>query len=78
MEALVPIIVAIIGGPLVVVVQKLRKENTTQHAEARELLKMVASKVDKVDDKLDGHISWHLSRTRKPKVKKDEIIIKAD
>jgi hypothetical protein len=39
---------------------------------------MVAGKVDKVDEKLDGHISWHLSRTRKPKVKKDEVIIKAD
>ena len=78
MEWLVPLAVAVIGGPLVVVVQNLRKENTSQHAEARELLKMVAGKVDKVDDKLDGHISWHLSRTRKPKVKKEEVIIKAD
>jgi hypothetical protein len=59
-------VVAVIGGPLVVVVQSLRKENTSQHAEARELLKMVASKVDKVDDKLDGHINWHLKKpTRK-------------
>jgi hypothetical protein len=66
MEWLVPLVVAIIGGPLVVVVQSLRKENTSQHAEARELLKIVASKVDKVDDKLDGHINWHLKKpTRK-------------
>jgi hypothetical protein len=66
MEWLVPVVVAVIGGPLVVVVQSLRKENTSQHAEARELLKMVASKVDKVDDKLDGHINWHLKKpTRK-------------
>ena len=66
MEWLVPVAVAVIGGPLVVVVQSLRKENTSQHAEARELLKMVASKVDKVDDKLDGHINWHLKKpTRK-------------
>ena len=78
MEWLVPLAVAVIGGPLVVVVQSLRKENTSQHAESRELLKMVASKVDKVDDKLDGHISWHLSRTRKPKIKQTEVIIKAD
>ena len=77
-EWLVPVAVALIGGPLVVVVQSLRKENTSQHAEARELLKLVAGKVDKVDDKLDGHISWHLSRTRKPKVKQTEVIIKAD
>ena len=44
MEWLVPLAVAVIGGPLVVVVQSLRKENTSQHAEARELLKMVAGK----------------------------------
>jgi hypothetical protein len=69
MEALVPIIVAIIGGPLVVVVQKLRKENSSQHAEARQLLNLVASKVDKVDSKLDGHIDWHLTKTNKSKVK---------
>jgi len=78
MEWLVPVAVALIGGPLVVVVQSLRKENTSQHAEARELLNLVAGKVDKVDDKLDGHISWHLSRTRKPKIKQTEVIIKAD
>jgi hypothetical protein len=35
MDWLVPVAVALIGGPLVVVVQSLRKENTSQHAEAR-------------------------------------------
>jgi hypothetical protein len=52
--------VAFIGGPLVIVVQSLRKENTEQHAEARTLLHEVSAKVDKVDTKLDGHITWHL------------------
>jgi hypothetical protein len=42
----VPIIVAIISGPLVVVLQKLRKENTSQHAEGQILLRMVGTKVD--------------------------------
>jgi hypothetical protein len=72
MEWLVPVAVAVIGGPLVVVVQSLRKENTSQHAEARELLKMVANKVDKVDDKLDGHISWHMAKTRRKKIDEKE------
>lgn len=67
MDWLVPILVAIIGGPLVVLVQKLREENTNQHAESRDLLQMVSSKVDKVDEKLDGHINWHLNKTRKKK-----------
>jgi hypothetical protein len=55
----VPIIVAIISGPLVVILQKLRKENTEQHAEGRILLKMIGSKVDKIGSRLDNHIGWH-------------------
>lgn len=46
-------------GPVVVVLQKLRKENTDQHAEARILLRTIGNKVDKVASKLDQHIGWH-------------------
>lgn len=56
---LVPILVAIISGPLVVVLQKLRKENTEQHEEGRILLKMIGTKVDKIGSKIDNHIGWH-------------------
>lgn len=57
MEAwLVPIIVAILTGPVVVILQKLRSENTSQHAESRGLLEHLVLKVDKVTDKLDEHI----------------------
>jgi hypothetical protein len=59
---LVPIVVAVIGGPLVVVLQKLRKENSDQHAEGRALLERVADKVDGVSTKLDEHIGWHKGR----------------
>jgi len=55
----VPIIVAVISGPLVVVLQKLRKENTSQHAEGQILLRMVGTKIDKIGSKLDNHIGWH-------------------
>jgi len=55
----VPIIVAIIMGPVVVVLQKLRKENTEQHNEGRILLRMIGTKVDKMGSKLDNHIGWH-------------------
>ncbi len=58
----IPIVVAVISGPLVVVVQMLRRENTTQHAQGRELLERVADKVDGVAEKLDGHIGWHKGR----------------
>lgn len=56
MEWLVPIVVAVITGPVVVLLQKLRKENTSQHAESRGLLEHLVVKVDKVGDKLDSHI----------------------
>jgi hypothetical protein len=55
----VPIIVAVITGPVVVVLQKLRKENTEQHAEGRILLRTIGNKVDKIGSKLDNHIGWH-------------------
>ena len=56
MEWLVPIVVAVITGPVVVLLQKLRKENTNQHAESRGLLEHLVIKVDGVGDKLDSHI----------------------
>jgi hypothetical protein len=56
MNWLVPIVVAIIGGPVVVLLQLLRRENTSQHAESRGLLEHLVLKVDKVTDKLDEHI----------------------
>ena len=64
MEWLVPVIVAVIGGPIVVLLQQLRKENTEQHSESRALLERVADRVDKVDEKLDGHIDWHLKKEK--------------
>lgn len=56
MEWLVPIAVAIITGPVVVLLQRLRRENTSQHAESRSLLEHVVIKVDKLHDKFDNHI----------------------
>jgi len=55
----VPIVVAVIGGPLMVLMQLLRRENTSQHAEGRELLNRVLYKVDEVGTKIDSHIGWH-------------------
>jgi len=57
--------VAVILGPLVAVIQNLRKENSEQHSEARELLHEVIKTVDKVDNKLEKHIDWHLDKETK-------------
>lgn len=58
-EIWVPIIVALIMGPLVVLISKLRRENTEQHAEARAFLRLIGRKVDKIGEKIDGHLGWH-------------------
>ena len=55
----VPIVVAVIMGPVVVALQRLRKENTDQHNEGRILLRVIGNKVDKIGSKIDGHIGWH-------------------
>lgn len=57
MEWFVPLAVAVITGPVVVILQKLRKENTSQHNESRGLLEHLVVKIDKMDDKLDSHIA---------------------
>lgn len=62
---LVPIIVAVLTGPVVVILQKLRSENTSQHAESRGLLEHLVIKIDNMDDKLDAHISDPTPHTRK-------------
>ena len=73
MEWFVPVLVALIGGPLVVLIQKGRKENSTDHAQVMGMLKETKISIDKVDTKLDGHIDWHMHR------KVDtEVIVKAD
>ena len=61
-EIWVPIVVALITGPLVVVATRLRKENSEQHAEARILLRQIGRKVDKVGEKVDSHLGWHKGR----------------
>jgi hypothetical protein len=54
----VPILVAVIGGPLVVLVQQFRRESSEQHG-------VLAGKIDKINDKLDSHIEWHMTKTRR-------------
>ena len=57
---IVPIVVAVIGGPLVILIQQFRKESSEQHG-------VLAGKIDKINDKLDSHIDWHMSKTRRKK-----------
>jgi len=67
-EWLVPIAVAVIGGPIVALITTLRKENTEQHRESRSLLEHVIIKVDHIDSRLDKHEIEHLKEERRTAV----------
>lgn len=76
MEAIFVAIIASIGGILAALVQKGRKENKEDHNVVAGLLCDVKDdiinlhhKVDKVDDKVDGHISWHLEKKDNTSIK---------
>jgi len=61
--ALSAIIVALIttmGTVLVALFNVLRKENRQDHNIVRDKLEELRQDVKDVDDKLDGHINWHL------------------
>ena len=58
----VPVLVAVIGGPVVVLIQQFRKESSEQHG-------VLAGKIDKIADKLDNHIEWHITKTTRNKTK---------
>lgn len=56
----VPIVVAVIGGPLMWGLAKFDKRNTQQHAENQRVLLRIEGKVDHIDNRLDEHIDYHL------------------
>jgi uncharacterized FlaG/YvyC family protein len=56
------ILSAIILGPVVALLQKARKENRDDHAVVAEMLQEVGKTIDKVDQKIDRHVQWHLDK----------------
>lgn len=55
----VPISVAVIGGPLMWLLQRLDRRNTQQHGENQRVLERIEEKVDDVKDDLSDHFKWH-------------------
>lgn len=69
---IVPIVVAIITGPLVVLLSRFDKRNTEQHDRNMEELQRlgdsvenVGSKVDRLDSRIDEHVAWHAHTERR-------------
>jgi hypothetical protein len=70
-----PIIVALIGGPLMFLVRMLDRHNTRQHDQNMDVLTSIKASVEEVkndvkqiDTRLERHIDWHMNQTAKEKV----------
>jgi len=50
------------GGRLALLIEKTRRENNRDHARNSEVLQSIDRKVDKIDQRLDHHIEWHLDK----------------
>lgn len=50
------------GGLLVALIERTRRENNRDHARNSELLHSIDRKVDKIDDRINNHIEWHLDK----------------
>lgn len=69
-----PIIVALIGGPLMVLIKMLDRHNTRQHGQNMNVLKDIKTSVEEVkdhvkqlDSRLERHIDWHMNQVVKEK-----------
>lgn len=57
-----PLAVALIGGPVMWFLTRFDKRNTDQHAQNQAVLTRIESKIEKVDDRLNDHITWHIDQ----------------
>lgn len=61
--AIVSIVVALIGGPLMWLLHRLDKRNSEQHKDNLDTLYDIRNRVDDVNNKITHHIEWHLDQT---------------
>jgi hypothetical protein len=60
MEAVwVPILVALIGGPVMWFLTRFDRRNTEQHGENQKVLTRIEGKIERLDQRVDDHITWH-------------------
>ena len=56
----VPIVVAMIGGPLMWGLRQFDKRNTKQHERGMDVIYRVEDKVDGIRHDFSDHLQWHL------------------
>ena len=59
-----PVLVALIGGPMMILFRRFDKRNTEQHGENLHVLKSIEGKVERLDSRMYDHIEWHMTKDR--------------
>ena len=65
MDWLVPILVAVIGGPTMWLLHRLERNNSDQHRNNLDTLHRIEGKVENVQEQMTSHIEWHMDQTDK-------------
>jgi hypothetical protein len=55
----VPVLVALIGGPVMWFLARFDRRNTEQHGENQKVLTRIEGKIERLDQRVDDHITWH-------------------
>jgi len=55
----IPLVVAVIGGPIMWFLQRFDKRNTAQHSESQTTLHRIETRIEKLDDRIHDHVTWH-------------------
>ena len=56
-------LITTVGGVLVALINKFRKENHEDHDRVRHALERVSNTIDRVEGKVDSHLEWHIKET---------------
>lgn len=54
-----PVLVALIGGPVMWFLARFDRRNTEQHGENQKVLTRIEGKIERLDQRVDDHITWH-------------------
>ena len=54
-------VIATVGGIIVAIIDKFRKENRRDHGAVMDVLDRVSNTMERVEGKVDSHIEWHLT-----------------
>ena len=57
--AIIVACITALGGLLVAVVTSARRENRRDHGETLSVLRLIHKTVSRVEDRVDGHLTWH-------------------